>query len=220
MPPTIPPPRLAARLAAARRLLRRLTRRLTTLPCSRPAARSLLSFALLASSSLAIWYLLHDAEGPDEARPTVALVPAELEILQQQTGRRIDRSLHERSHTEAPERARPDETEASSPIPTHPTDRVLPVPPTPPSHDGRPVPKVIMLVRGVMGLDGAQVKVGAQTVTVGELREVLVTAGLETLRWRAHERDAWRSGGSWRFQPGTTVVAFVTTRGLELRTLP
>jgi hypothetical protein len=153
----------------------------------------------------------------------------ELELLPPQIGRHIDPSLHpshhpshhDRSRTGDPERDPSNEADAvdPSPMPLHPTDRVLP-PPTPRSHDARSVPKVMMLVRGVMGLDGAQVKVGAQTVTAGDLREVLVTAGRRPLRWRPHERDAWRSAGSWRFQPGTTVVAFVTTRGLELRTLP
>lgn len=221
MPRTNLPQRVAAKLAGGSRgLLRRLDRRNLAKTHLPPTPKLTLALTLLALSSITAWCLVDAVEDSEDARPTTARTATELELPSPQITRRTDPSLHDRSRTGAPERGRPDDTEDPSPMPVHPTDRVLPVPPTPLSHDARSVPKVMMLVRGVMGLDGAQVRVGAQTVTVGELRQVLVTAGRKTLRWRAHERDAWRSGGAWRFEPGTTVVAFVTTRGLELRTLP
>jgi hypothetical protein len=220
VPPTNLPQRIAARLTGGTgNLLRRLDRRNPARTPHYSIPKLTLALALVGSSSIAAWCLLHTVEDSEDARPTVARSSTELELLPPQIGRRIDASHHERSRTGDPERDPSNDTVDPSPMPPHPTDRVLP-PPTPSSPDARAVPKVMMLVRGVMGLDGAQVKVGAQTVTVGELGRVLVAAGRRPLRWRPHERDAWRSGGSWRFQPGTTVVAFVTTRGLELRTLP
>jgi hypothetical protein len=173
--------------------------------------------ALLATS--AAWCMLDGAEPAEEARPRTALRPTER--LEPRFGRDVVPSLHDRAGARAHDREhdeRESPSEEPSAAPPHPTDRVLPLP-SPGPRAAPPAPKVLMRVRGVMGLDRAQVSVGSQTVTVGDLREVLVTAGRKPLRWRAHERDAWRPGGSWRFEPGTTVMAFVTAHGLELRTM-
>jgi hypothetical protein len=70
-----------------------------------------------------------------------------------------------------------------------------------------------------MGFDPCTATVASQTVTVGELRRVLVPPGRKTLKWRAQERDTFKPGGSWRIEPGTTVMAFVTNNGLRLRTI-
>lgn len=104
--------------------------------------------------------------------------------------------------------------------PTHPTDRVLPLPSSPRSREAEPAPVVLVKIRGDLVRHRAQVRIGSRTVTVGELREVLVPAGAVTLRWREHERAPWRSGGVWRLEPGTTVMAFVSADGPRLRTLP
>jgi hypothetical protein len=107
--------------------------------------------------------------------------------------------------------------------PPHPTDRVRPAPPKPKRRAKPPaksVPKVLLKVRGSVELSGAQVRVGSRISTVGDFRDVLVPAGHKALEWRAHEHDAWRPGGSWKLEPGTTVMAFVTADGLEVRTLP
>lgn len=222
MPPTNLPQRIAARLTGRTLdLLRRLDRRILARTPRYSIPKLAFCLALVGSSSITAWCLLHAVEDSEDARPTLARSSTELELLRSPIDRHIDTSLHDRSRTGDPERDPSHDAEAMAPSPTplHPTDRVLP-PPTPLSHDARSVPTVMTLVRGVMSLDGAQVKVGAQTVIVGGLRQVLSTAGREPQRWRPHDRNAWRSGGSWRFEPGTTVVAFVTTRGLELRTLP
>jgi hypothetical protein len=175
--PTNLPQRIAARLTGVtENLLRRLARRNLAKPPRHSLPKPTLGLALLGSSSIAAWCLLHAVEDSEDARPTMAMrIPSELELLPPPIALHIDPSLHDRSRTEDPERAPSNDAEAMAPSPTplHPTNRVLP-PPTPRSHDARSVP----------------------TPT------------------------SWSSSGTWRFQPGTTAVAFVTTRGLELRTLP
>jgi serine/threonine protein kinase len=121
--------------------------------------------------------------------------------------------------TSPPPRQPAIETEPSPAAPTNPTDRVLPVAPAPAPRKTK-VPRALMKVQGGMGLKRAQVRVASRTVTVGEHRGVLVPAGEKSLQWRAHARDTWKPGGSWRFRPGTTVMAFVSKDGLKLRTLP
>jgi hypothetical protein len=174
--PTNLPQRIAARLTrVTANLLRRLDRRNLAITPRHSLPKPTLGLALLGSSSIAAWCLLHAVEDSEDARPTVSRSSTELELLPPEIARHIDPSLYDRSRTGEPERAPSNNAEAMAPSPTplHTTDRVLP-PPTPLSLDARSVP----------------------TPT------------------------SWRSPRSWRFQPSTPVIAFVTTRGLELRTLP
>jgi hypothetical protein len=107
----------------------------------------------------------------------------------------------------------------SSAAPSNPTDHVRPKDGER-RRKGEPAPTVLVKIRGGLGLDRAQVRIASQTITVGDFREVLVTTGRKRLSWRAHERQAWKPGGTWRFEAGTTVMAFVSKDGLKLRTLP
>jgi hypothetical protein len=104
--------------------------------------------------------------------------------------------------------------------PEQPTDRVLPLPDLSRPQQSAPAPMVLVQIRGDLVRHRAQVRIGARTVTVGDLREVLVPAGRVTVRWREHERAPWRRGGEWRLEPGTAVMAFVAEDGLRLRMLP
>jgi hypothetical protein len=104
--------------------------------------------------------------------------------------------------------------------PPHPTDRVLPLPSSPRPPTAVPAPMVLVRVRGDLVRHRAQVSIGSHTVTVGDLRELLVPAGHVSTQWREHERARWRAGGVWRLEPGTAVMAFLAEDGLRLRTLP
>jgi hypothetical protein len=68
-----------------------------------------------------------------------------------------------------------------------------------------------------MGLDRAQVKIGAQTLPVSEASHEMVPAGRKRLQWRSSDRDPWKPGGSWSFEAGTQLMIFVTKNGLKIR---
>jgi hypothetical protein len=183
------------------------------------------------------------AETTEAARPTGGLeaMNPTTELLWQEIGRHVgspdDRTgpnvvARERLRPTAPSlhdemvelgdlagQADPADRDETSAAPRNPTDRVRPTAPKP-SRKTKSASNVLVKVRGGMGLDRAQVKVASRTVSVGDRRQVLVTAGRKRLEWRAHERDTWKPAGAWRFEPGTTVMAFVTKEGLKLRTLP
>jgi serine/threonine protein kinase len=80
-----------------------------------------------------------------------------------------------------------------------------------------PAPKVVVKVRGGVGLDRAEVRIGSQTVPVSDASQRMVTAGRKRLQWRSSDRDPWKPGGIWTFEAGTTLMIFVTKGGLKIR---
>lgn len=79
------------------------------------------------------------------------------------------------------------------------------------------VQKVVVRIGGSRGLEKAQMKIGSDTFGVDYSRELKVTAGKKTLKWRRSPSELWQSGGSWSFLPGKKVVIFITKDGPKAR---